>query len=198
MATKLDLLEQVQVHSRAEWRAWLRKHHKRETGIWLVYHKKHVADKYLGYPAIVEEALCYGWIDSTARPLDAERSMLHLCPRKPKSVWSKVNKERVERLIARKQMAAPGLAKIELAKANGSWTALDAVEALKVPDDLRKALAKDKTAQKHFDAFPPSSKKIILFWVTGAKTEETRKKRIATTVQMAAKNLRANQVQKKT
>lgn len=196
--TKLDALEQVQVHSRAEWRAWLKKHHKRDVGIWLVFYKKSVPDKYVGWDVIVEEALCFGWIDSTARPLDTERRMLHLCPRKPKSVWSKVNKERVEQLIAKKRMAPAGLAKIELAKANGSWTALDAIDALEIPADLRKALAKNKAAQKHFDAFPPSAKKIILYWVTGAKAEETRKRRIATTVSMAAKNLRANQPQKKT
>lgn len=191
MANKLDALEQVEVTSRAQWRAWLKKHHTRTTGIWLVYWKKAHADKHIGYDAIVEEVLCYGWIDSTARSLDAERSMLHICPRKPNSVWSKVNKARVEHLLATKRMATPGLRSIEVAKANGSWTALDAVEALEMPADLTKALAKNKTAKKHFEAFPPSARKFILYWIGSAKTEATRTKRINEVVTLAAQNIRA-------
>jgi uncharacterized protein YdeI (YjbR/CyaY-like superfamily) len=191
MANKLDALEQVEVTSRAQWRAWLKKHHTRTTGIWLVYWKKGHDDKHIGYDAIVEEVLCYGWIDSTARSLDAERSMLHICPRKPNSVWSKVNKARVERLLATKRMAAPGLRSIEVAKANDSWTALDAVEALEMPADLTKALAKNKTAKKYFEAFPPSARKFILYWIGSAKTEATRTKRINEVVTLAALNIRA-------
>ncbi|MCB0811504.1 MAG: hypothetical protein KDB96_19675, partial [Flavobacteriales bacterium] len=147
--SKLDDLEQVQVHSRAELRAWLRKNHTRTTGVWLVSYKKSVPAKYLDYASIVEEALCFGWIDSTARGLDEERSMLHFCPRKPGSAWSKVNKERIERLVASGRMTKAGLAKIEAAKKDGSWTALDAVEALVVPTDLQRALAANKNAKKH-------------------------------------------------
>ena len=190
--SKLDSLDRVQVHSREDWRAWLKKNHTRAEGIWLITFKKHVEDKYVDYDAIVEEALCYGWVDSRPRLLDADRRMLFIAPRKPKSVWSKLNKERVARLIKRGSMAAPGLKKIEEAKQDGSWSAIDHVEALTVPVDLAKALAKNKAAQEHFDAFPPSSRKIILLWVTSAKTERTRRKRIAATVELAAKNIRAN------
>ncbi|MEZ4789041.1 MAG: YdeI/OmpD-associated family protein [Flavobacteriales bacterium] len=191
MATKLDSLEQVEVTTRAQWRAWLKAHHTRTTGIWLVYWKKEHADKHIGIAAIVEEALCFGWIDSTARALDADRSMLHLCPRKPKSMWSKVNKERVERLIANKRMARAGHQAIETAKANGSWNALDAVEAFHVPEDLERAFKKNRTAWKHFNAFPPSARKFILHWIGSAKTEATRLKRIAQTVALAEQSIRA-------
>lgn len=193
MAGKLDGLERVDVAGRAEWRAWLKKHHRRSEGIWLMRWKKARPDKYMGYDAIVEEALCFGWIDATARPLDHERSLILVCPRKPKSMWSRVNKDRVERLIAQKRMAVAGLKAIETAKANGSWTTLDAVETLEVPADLAKALAKNKVAKKHFDAFPPSARKYALWWVGSAKTEATRNKRIAQVVELAAKNIRANQ-----
>jgi uncharacterized protein YdeI (YjbR/CyaY-like superfamily) len=191
MAGKLDRLEQVDVADRAGWRAWLRRNHRRSGGIWLVRWKKG-HPRYMGYEAIAEEALCFGWIDSTARPLDHERSLILVCPRKPKSTWSKVNKERVERLIAAKRMTAAGLKAIEVAKANGSWTALDAVEALVVPPELAKALARNKTAKKHFDAFPPSARKQALWWVCSAKTEATRAKRVALVVERAAQNIRHN------
>lgn len=196
MATKLDGLERVEVASQAEWRAWLKKHHARTEGIWLVSYKKHVVDKHLSWDTIVEEALCFGWIDSTARALDADRRMLYLRPRKAKSVWSRINKERVAVLIARKRMAAPGLRAIEQAKANGSWNAIDHVEALTMPEDLNAALARNKAARQHFDAFPPGSRKIILHWIGNAKTTATRTKRIRETVTLAAKNIRANHYQR--
>jgi len=191
MSSKLDKLEQVEVRSRAEWRAWLKKHHTRSTGIWLIRWKKIREDMYMGYDAIAEEALCFGWIDATARPLDHERSMILVCPRKPKSIWSKVNKARVERLIAEKRMTAAGLKAIAVAKANGSWTSHDAVEALEMPADLTKALAKNKAAKKHFEAFPPSARKFILYRIGSAKTEVTRTKRIVEAVELAALNIRA-------
>lgn len=190
MANKLDALEHLEVPDRAAWRAWLKKHHTRTEGVWLVRWKKASGDKYMGYDAIVEEALCFGWIDATARSLDHERSLQLLCPRKPKSVWSKVNKARVEQLIAAKRMTAAGLKVIEVAKANGSWIALDAVEALVVPPELAKALAKNKAAKKHFEAFPPSARKFILYHIGSAKTDVTREKRIAKVVELAEQNLR--------
>ncbi|MBL7954523.1 MAG: YdeI/OmpD-associated family protein [Flavobacteriales bacterium] len=190
MASKFDLLEQVEVTSRAQWRAWLKKHHTRTTGIWLVTYKKHVADKYLSFADLVQEALCFGWIDSLPRKLDADRTMHYLSPRKPKSMWSAVNKRHVEELVAKGLMTAAGLRKIEAAKADGSWDTLNAVDALEMPTDLKKALAKDKAAKKHFDAFPPSARKFILYWVGSAKTAATRTKRIEETVRCAALNIR--------
>ena len=160
-------------------------------------YKKSVPAKYLDYASIVEEALCFGWIDSTARGLDEERSMLHFCPRKPGSAWSKVNKERIERLVASGRMTKAGLAKIEAAKKDGSWTALDAVEALVVPTDLQRALAANKNAKKHFEAFPQGVRKQILWSIHSAKTAPTRERRIRTAVEMAAKNQRAIQQPKR-
>lgn len=191
MASKFDLLEQVEVTSRAQWRAWLKKHHTRTTGIWLVTYKKHVTGKYLSFPDLVQEALCFGWIDSLPRKLDADRTMHYLSPRKPKSMWSAVNKRHVEELVAKGLMTAAGLRKIEAAKADGSWDTLNAVDALEMPKDLKNALAKDKTAKKHFDAFPPSARKFILYWVGSAKTAATRTKRINEVVTLAAQNIRA-------
>lgn len=190
-STKLDGLERVEVTSRAQWRAWLRKNHKRTEGIWLVTYKKHVADKYLSFEDKVQEALCFGWIDSVPRKLDADRTMHYLSPRRPGSIWSAINKAHVERLIAQRRMTAAGLAKVEAAKADGSWHTLTSVDRMEIPADLAKALARSKTAQEHFNAFPPGIKKIILYWVTSAKTAETRKKRISTTVHEAAQGRRA-------
>ena len=192
MVGKLDRLEQVDVADRAAWRAWLRRNHKRSEGIWLVRWKKSRPDKYIGYDAIAEEALCFGWIDATARPLDHERSLILVCPRKPRSVWSKVNKQRVERLFAAKRMAAAGIKAIETAKANGAWSALDAAEDLVMPADLARALAQAPNARKHFDAFPPSARKYALMWIGSAKTAATRERRIAETAGRAARNIRPN------
>lgn len=190
-STKLDGLERVEVTSRAQWRAWLRKNHKRTEGIWLVTYKKHVADKYLSFEDKVQEALCFGWIDSVPRKLDADRTMHYLSPRRPGSIWSAINKAHVERLIAQRRMTAAGLAKVEAAKADGSWHTLTSVDRMEIPADLAKALARSKTAQEHFNAFPPGIRKNILYWVTSAKTAETRKKRISTTVREAAQGRRA-------
>jgi uncharacterized protein YdeI (YjbR/CyaY-like superfamily) len=193
MASKLDTLERVEVTSRAQWRAWLKKHHTRTEGIWLVHWKKARPDKHIGYDAIVEEALCFGWIDSLPRKLDEERTMLYLSPRKPKSMWSKLNKERIVRMEAEGSMTLAGRAKIEAAQEDGSWNTLDAVDALVTPKELAAALARNKTARKHFEAFPQSARKMILYWIGSARTTATRDKRIGETVTLAAKNIRANQ-----
>lgn len=192
MPTKLDGLDQVEVTSRAQWRSWLKNNHERPEGIWLVTWKKAATQKHLPYDAIVEEALCFGWIDSLPRKLDESRTMLYLSPRKPKSVWSKLNKERIEKLIATKRMTAAGLKKIEIAKQNGSWTRIDAAEAFEMPTDLQRALKKNKKALSHYGAFPPGARKQILTWVLDARTKETRARRIAIVVELAAKNIRAN------
>lgn len=178
--------------TRAEWRAWLEKHHASAPGAWFVYYKKATGKSRVPYEDAIEEALCFGWIDSVQRVLDDERTMLRFSPRKPNSGWSKPNKERVDRLVERGLMTAAGLAKIDAAKRDGSWSVLDAVERLEMPPDLKKALAAKPIAARHFAAFPPSSKKIILNWIASAKRTQTRQKRIAETVRQAAKKLKAN------
>ncbi len=183
----------MEVKSRAEWRQWLAEHHAQADGVWLVTYKKAADPKrYLSYDDIVEEAICFGWIDSLPRALDAERSMRLVAPRRPKSAWSAVNKARAARLVAAGRCVPAGLAAIERAKADGSWSKLDPVEALVTPPDLSRALARYKSASHYFASFPRSSKRIILEWIAGAKTEATRLKRIEETARLAAENRRAN------
>ncbi len=186
-------LDRIEVASRAEWRRWLSKHHARAEGVWLVTIKK-AADpaRYLSYDDIVEEAICFGWIDSLPRAVDARRSMRLVAPRRPGSAWSAVNKARVERLREAGQLAPAGMAAIERAKADGSWSKLDAVEAMVVPPDLAQALARQGPARENFDQFPRSSKRIILEWIGAAKRDTTRQARIDETARLAARNKRAN------
>jgi uncharacterized protein YdeI (YjbR/CyaY-like superfamily) len=179
--------------TRAEWRTWLEEHHTRKEGVWLISYKKSTGKARFDYEEAVEEALCFGWIDSKGNKLDDERSLLWFAPRKPGTGWSKLNKTRIDKLTAEGLMMPAGLAKVEAAKQDGSWNALDSVEALEIPPDLKKAFAANKTAQQYFDAFPRSAKRGILEWISNAKRPETRAKRIEETVSLAGKNIRANQ-----
>ncbi|MFL5618708.1 MAG: YdeI/OmpD-associated family protein [Gemmatimonadaceae bacterium] len=184
----LASLEQVYVADRAAWRRWLEAHHATSPGIWLVFDKKSSRADRLAYGDAVEEALCYGWIDSTVRTLDDARYVQLMAPRKPKSTWSRSNKVRVERLTEQGLMAEPGLASIERAKANGSWASLDAVEALVVPDDLTRALRALPGAATNFAAFSPSARKGYLHWISQAVRPETRAHRVAHVARFAASN----------
>jgi uncharacterized protein YdeI (YjbR/CyaY-like superfamily) len=179
--------------TRAEWRAWLQEHHTQTEGVWVISFKKATGKPRMEYDEAVEEALCFGWIDSKPNKLDDERSMLWFAPRKASTGWSKRNKTRVKKLIAEGRMTPAGAAKIQAAKKDGSWSALDQVEALALPPDLAQALRANKTAEIHFDAFPRSVKRAILEWIASAKKPETRAKRVQETVDAAAKNIRANQ-----
>jgi uncharacterized protein YdeI (YjbR/CyaY-like superfamily) len=189
----LASLEQVYVADRAEWRRWLAAHHATSPGIWLVFDKKSSRADRLAYVDAVEEALCYGWIDSTVRSLDDARYVQLMAPRKPKSTWARTNKTRVERLIEQGLMAEAGLASIERAKANGSWASLDAVEALLVPDDLARALRALPGAAKNFAAFSPSARKAYLHWISQAVRAETRTHRVEHVAQFAASNRKSRQ-----
>ena len=189
---RTDAYAQAQPASRAEWRQWLADHHASSPGVWLVYFKKAAGQPSVTYAEAVEEALCFGWIDSHPRKLDAERTSLLFTPRQPKSGWSKVNKERLARLEAAGQLMPAGLVAIARARQNGAWESLDTAEAGTVPDDLAAALAANATAAEHFAAFSPSARKMLLTWVLGAKQPETRARRVAETVRLAALNKRAN------
>ena len=189
----LASLEQVYVADRAEWRRWLAAHHATSPGIWLVFDKKSSRADRLAYVDAVEEALCYGWIDSTVRSLDDARYVQLMAPRKPKSTWARTNKERVERLIEQGLMAEAGLASVERAKANGSWASLDAVESLLVPDDLARALRALPGAAKNFEAFSPSRRKAYLHWISQAVRPETRTHRVEHVAQFAASNQKSRQ-----
>jgi len=192
MAKKEPEYESFHPSYRHEWRSWLEQNHATSPGIWLVYSKKESGQPRVSYDDAVEEALCFGWVDSRPNVIDSERFKQLFTPRKAKSPWSRLNKQRVEKLIKQGCMTPAGLAKVEAAKQDGSWSALDAVEDLTIPPDLQQALDANDLARTHFTAFPPSSKKNILWWIESAKRSETRAKRIAETVSMAEKNLRAN------
>lgn len=183
----------VHPKSRAEWRRWLQKNFERKQGIWFISYKKTTGKSRVDYEEAVEEALCFGWVDSKPSKLDDERSMLWFAPRKRRTGWSKPNKERVDRMTKAGLMRASGLAKVEQAKADGSWTSLDAIEALMVPPDLAAAFAEHPQAAKNFDAFPRSVKRGILEWIHTAKRSETRLARIIETARLAGENKRANQ-----
>lgn len=178
--------------TRKQWRQWLQKNHTVLPGVWFVYYKKETGKPRVTYDEAVEEALCFGWIDSLPRKLDAERSMLKFTPRKPKSVWSRLNKTRVEKLIQEKQMMPAGMAAIELAKKNGSWDTLSASDEAAagntIPADLKKLLNKNKKALTNFKAFSVSIRKQFLFWIDSAKRPETRAARLQQTVLMAEAN----------
>jgi uncharacterized protein YdeI (YjbR/CyaY-like superfamily) len=185
--------ELVHPLTREEWRAWLEANHTRPEGAWMVTYKKATGKPRVEYDEAVEEALCYGWVDSKPNKLDDERSLLWFAPRKGGTGWSKPNKERVERMFAAGKMAPAGIAKVEAAQADGTWTLLDEVEMLTVPPDLAAALGAQPPAAENFAGFPRSVKRGILEWILQAKRPETRAARIAETATLAAQGKRANQ-----
>ena len=191
MPAKISPIPTYYPKTRAEWREWLAVNHAISTGIWLILIKKGVNLAGITYTEAVEEALCFGWIDSRPGTLDAQLYRLYMSPRKPGSVWSKLNKQRVRKLIKEEQMTPAGLAKIEAAKKDGSWNKLDEMDRLATPSDLLEQLAANPEAKRNFEGFSTSSKKIILFWIASAKREETRQKRIEETVRLAAQNIKA-------
>jgi uncharacterized protein YdeI (YjbR/CyaY-like superfamily) len=180
----------VHVEDRATWRAWLESNHATASGVWLVSWRKGHGPR-VEYEDAVEEALCFGWIDSQGGNVDERRSRQYFAPRKPTSGWAATNKARIERLIADGRMAPAGLAAIERAKANGSWTLLDEVERGVIPDDLARALREHPPAATQFDAFPKSARRALLEWIAQAKRPETREKRVIETATRAAANERA-------
>lgn len=192
MQEYLNNIKIYYARNRKAWRQWLIKNHTKEKAVWIVRYKKQTGKPCVSYEEIAEEALCFGWIDGKAYKLDEERSAIYVTERKPKSLWSKINKRRIEDLIEQGLMTDAGMEKITLAKANGSWNTLNVIDEMIIPADLKKALTKNKTAQKYFNAFAPSSKKIILYWIQSAKQPETRTKRIEQTVSLAAQNIKAN------
>jgi uncharacterized protein YdeI (YjbR/CyaY-like superfamily) len=188
-----DTRPAVFVEHRLEWRAWLEANHGRADGIWVGTWKKHTGRPRPEYEDLVEEALCFGWVDSKGNRLDDDRTLLWLAPRKAKSAWSRPNKERVERLTAGGLMAPAGLRAVEQAKANGTWTMLDDVEGLVVPPDLEEAFLRYPGARHQWDAFPRSPRRAILEWIMQAKRPATRASRVEETARLAAEGIRANQ-----
>lgn len=178
--------------SQSAWRKWLEKNHSIETAVWLIIYKKETGIPTVYYSEAVDEALCFGWIDSKPNKRDEESYYQFFSKRNPKSKWSKVNKDKVTRLIKAGKMHSAGLSMIELAKKSGTWNALNEVEEIVIPPDLEAAFKKNPLARTHFDAFSRSSKRGILEWILNAKKVETREKRIQATVMLAANNIKAN------
>jgi uncharacterized protein YdeI (YjbR/CyaY-like superfamily) len=187
----------VHCKNRKAWRNWLEKNHVTAKSVWLIIYKKESGTSSVYYPEAVDEALCFGWVDSLVNKRDEVSYYQYFAKRKPKSNWSKVNKEKVEKLMEAGLMMPAGLTMVELAKQTGTWTALDEVEQSVVPADMQALLNKQPEAQANWDNFPKSVKRGILEWILNAKKPETRKLRVEETVRLAAQNIRANQYQPK-
>jgi len=190
---KLDDAPRIEITDRAQWRDWLAGHHAQSGSVWVVTYKVGASKPRVPYDDLVEEALAFGWVDSLPRRLDDERTMLLMSPRKPGSNWSAVNKARVEKMTAAGLMHPAGQAKVDQAKRDGTWTALDAVERLDVPDDLAKAFDARLGAREAWEGFPKSVRRGVLEWIGAAKKPETRAKRVIETADRAEKGERANQ-----
>lgn len=185
--------EAIHAPTLADWRAWLAQHHDQAKSIWLVIYKKQSGVPSAYYDEAVDEAMCFGWVDSSINKRDDKSYFQYFARRNPKSNWSRVNKQKVKRLLAAGRMAAPGLKMVEIAKETGTWTALDGVENLEIPEDLQVAFARYPGSADHFENFPRSVKRGILEWIFNAKRPPNRAKRIEETASLAKDNIRSNQ-----
>ncbi len=174
-----------------EWRAWLHDNHDSSTGVYLIFYKVSSEAESMRWEEAVNVAICYGWIDSTVKKIDDERRRQMFTPRKDKSVWSKLNKTYIEKLIADNLMHESGLRKIEIAKQNGSWESLDHVENHIIPEDLLLAFSQNKLALENYNNFSPSYRKSYLYWLNQAKREETRKVRITEIISLCEQNIKS-------
>ena len=190
VSKSMDAAERLHFETTSEWHDWLVANHRQQHGIWLVSWKPKTAKPAIPYEEAVEEALCHGSIDSTSRGLDDERSMQCYSPRRKGSLWAASNKKRVLRLEAQGRMTDAGRAPIEAAKADGSWSLLEPVEALIVPDDLAAAFAKQPRAMDHWAAFTSTAKRSCLLWIATAKRPQTRAKRVAESAQRIEQGMR--------
>ena len=173
-----------------QWRNWLHNNHNSSKGVYLIFYRVNSDKESMRWEEAVQVAICYGWIDSTVKKLDEERRRQMFTPRKDKSVWSKLNKTYIEKLIANDLMHESGLKKIETAKQNGSWESLDAVENLEMPYDLVLAFAKNEIALNNYNNFSPSYRKSYLYWLNQAKRDETRTIRILEIISLCEQNIK--------
>ena len=186
-------IETFYAKTRQHWRKWLEKNHQNAKCIWLIITKKESGESHFNYHDAVDEALCFGWIDSKANKRDDKSYYQYFAKRSPASNWSKVNKLKVAQLTKQGLMAKAGLDAVKVAKERGTWMALNGVDNLVVPPDLQQLLAADNIARYNWAPFSRSSRRGMLEWIFNAKRPETRQKRIATTVKLAAQNKKANQ-----
>jgi uncharacterized protein YdeI (YjbR/CyaY-like superfamily) len=191
LASTSKVIEQLYFKNDTEWREWLHTNHNVSKGVHLIFYRVDSEFESMRWEQAVQVAIRYGWIDSTVKKLDDERRFQLFTPRKPKSVWSKLNKGYVAKLIQEKLMHESGAKSIEIAKSNGAWESLDDVESLVIPADLRLAFAKSKKAYKNYEAFSPSYRKNYLYWLNQAKRQATREVRIAEIIRLCHENIKA-------
>ncbi len=184
-------IEEIYFRNTMEWREWLLEYHDKAKGIQVIFYSVGHENESMRWEEAVQVALCFGWIDSTAKSLGDGKRHQYFSPRKTKSVWSALNKKYIEKLIAEELMHPSGLKSIEIAKANGSWTSLDAVENGIIPDDLMKAFNQNTLAFENYKNFSPSFRKGYLYWLNQAKKEETRQKRISEIIALCEKNIKS-------
>jgi uncharacterized protein YdeI (YjbR/CyaY-like superfamily) len=182
-------LRRVRPKSRKAWRDWLAKNHASSTGAWLVYAKKHTGLPSLTYNDAVEEALCFGWIDSKINPIDDDFYMQVFTPRKRESAWSALNKARVDRLLAARLMSPAGLAMVKAAKDSGTWNTWKDVEELTIPPDLEKAIKANPDASRNWVSYSASRRRGVLYRLAGAKRPETRARCLQDIIENMARNL---------
>lgn len=174
-----------------QWRDWLHENQPISNGICLLFYKVSSENESMRWEEAVQVAICYGWIDSTVKNIDNERRKQVFTPRKDKSVWSKLNKTYIEKLISDNLMHESGLKKIEIAKQNGTWESLDKVENLEIPDDLAHAFKENKIAFENYQNFSPSYRKSYLYWLNQAKRETTRQVRISEIINLCNQNTKS-------
>ncbi|WP_111710369.1 YdeI/OmpD-associated family protein [Lutibacter citreus] len=180
-------------YDKKEWRKWLELNHNKNDAVWLILYKKKSSNHNLSWSESVDEALCFGWIDSTKKTIDKERYIQYFSKRKPNSIWSKVNKDKVEYLTSKNLIREAGYKAIETAKENGSWFIMDEVEALILPKDLKEEFDKRNGALEYYESLSKSAKKILLSWIVLAKRPETKLKRIIEIAENASKNTKPKQ-----
>ena len=183
-------IETYCLQSQIDWRQWLEKNHQSRQSVWLVFYIKKSNVPSLSWSEAVDEALCFGWIDSTRKKINDISFMQFFSKRKPKSNWSKINKEKVQQLIGNKRMTKAGYESVEIAKQNGYWTILDEIEEVIIPNDLEIAFEKHNGSKDYFLGLSKSTRKIILSWIILVRKHETRQKRIEEVVESAALNLK--------
>ncbi|MEP0005292.1 MAG: YdeI/OmpD-associated family protein [Balneola sp.] len=186
-------VEEFCPNDKKDWRDWLELNHNKKEAVWLIFYKKKSPNYNLSWSESVDEALCFGWIDSTKKAIDNEKYRQYFCKRKSKSNWSKINKDKVKTLMDLGLMKEAGYKTIEVAKENGSWTILDEVEALVIPEDLKSAFEKYNGSMEYFNSLSKSVKKQLLYWIVSAKRDETRQKRIQQIVEDAGQNMKPKQ-----
>lgn len=184
-------IPELYFRNKEEWREWLSKYHDTYPAVYLIFYKVELNMPGMRWADAVKVALCYGWIDSKVKSLGNGKRKQYFCPRNPGSAWSKLNKTYIAELIEKGLMHESGLKKIEIARKNGSWNALDNVENGIIPKDLQIAFDKNEVAFENYQKFSRTYQKSYLYWLNQAKKDETRSKRIQQIIELCARNIKS-------